>query len=240
MSDTEQTWIVTSYLLTLASLMAIGGRIGDLVGKVPAFVAGVVGFALASVVCANAHDGTQMIVGRVLQGLSACLMQPASSALVIGAFAPGERGKAMAVYVGIPLMFMALGPALGGVVVQRMGWPWVFWLNLPIAGAALVLTLIARPRDARSADRSIDWLGGAMLLLGLPPFVFGVDRLGSEPAWPPWPIRSRSGCLRGARWSSRSSLVGSGGIRAPFFACTSLRIMRSLPPPSPSAACSSR
>jgi MFS family permease len=147
MSDTEQTWIVTSYLLTLASLMAIGGRIGDLVGKVPAFVAGVVGFALASVVCANAHDGTQMIVGRVLQGLSACLMQPASSALVIGAFAPGERGKAMAVYVGIPLMFMALGPALGGVVVQRMGWPWVFWLNLPIAGAALVLTLIARPRD---------------------------------------------------------------------------------------------
>ena len=179
MSDTEQTWIVTSYLLTLASLMAIGGRIGDLVGKVPAFVAGVVCFALASVVCANAQDGTQMIVGRVLQGLSACLMQPASSALVIGAFAPGERGKAMAVYVGIPLMFMALGPALGGVVVQRMGWPWVFWLNLPIAGAALVLTLIARPRDARSADRSIDWLGGAMLLLGLPPFVFGVDRLGS-------------------------------------------------------------
>ena len=179
MDDASQNWIITSYLLTLASLMALGGRVGDLVGKVPAFLGGVVGFAAASVVCADAHDGTQMIVGRVLQGISACLMQPASGALVIGAFAPGERGKAMAVYVGIPLLFMAMGPALGGVVVQHWGWPWVFWLNLPIAGVAVLVTLLARPRDARSPDRHIDWLGGLMLLAGLPPLVFGIQQLGA-------------------------------------------------------------
>ena len=180
MGDAGQNWIITSYLLTLASFMALGGRIGDLAGKVPAFLAGVVLFAVASAICAASRDGTGLVAGRVMQGLAACLMQPASGALVIGAFAPGERGKAMAVYVGIPLVFMAIGPALGGVVVQHWGWPWVFWMNLPIAAAAVALTLAARPRDARSADRHIDWPGGAMLVLGLPAFVFGIQQLGPE------------------------------------------------------------
>ena len=179
MSDVDQAWIITSYLITLASLMALGGRIGDLVGKVPAFITGVIGFALASIVCASAHDGTQLIVGRILQGVAACLMQPASGALVIGAFAPGERGKAMAVYVGIPLVFMAIGPALGGFIVENMGWPWVFWLNVPVAVTAVALTAIARPRDARSVDRTIDWIGGGLLLIGLPSFVYGLQQLGT-------------------------------------------------------------
>lgn len=178
MGQAGQAWIVTSYLLTLASLMALGGRIGDLVGKVPAFIAGVAGFAGASVLCGFATDGTTLIVGRVLQGVSACLMQPASSALVVGAFAPGERGKAMAVYVGIPLLFMAIGPALGGVIVQSAGWRWVFWLNVPVAAVAMVMTQVAKPRDARTQDRRIDWTGGGMLLAGLPLFVWGLQSLG--------------------------------------------------------------
>ena len=179
MDAVGQNWIVTSYLLTLASLMALGGRIGDLVGKVPAFIAGVAVFAAASVVCASSASSAQMILGRVLQGAGACLMQPASGALVIGAFPPGERGKAMAAYITIPLLFMALGPVLGGVIVARFGWPWVFWLNVPIAAVAIGLTLVARPRDERSTDRAIDWIGGAMLLLGLPALVYGIQELGA-------------------------------------------------------------
>ena len=141
MDAVGQNWIVTSYLLTLASLMALGGRIGDLVGKVPAFIAGVAVFAVASVVCASSATAAQMIVGRVLQGAGACLMQPASGALVIGAFAPGERGKAMAAYITIPLLFMALGPVLGGLIVARFGWPWVFWLNVPVAAVAIAVII---------------------------------------------------------------------------------------------------
>ena len=180
MGDAGQNWIITGYLLTLASFMALGGRIGDLAGKVRAFLAGVLLFAAASALCAAARDGSSLILGRVLQGLAACLMQPASAALVIGAFAPGERGKAMAVYVGIPLVFMAVGPALGGAIVEHWGWPWVFWLNLPIAAAAIALTLAARPHDPRSGDRHIDWIGGAMLVIGLPAFVFGIQQIGPE------------------------------------------------------------
>lgn len=174
-----QAWVVSSYLLALASLVAIGGRVGDLMGKVPAFMAGVIGFAISSVVCAQATGEVQMLVGRVLQGVSACLMQPASSALVISSFSEGERGKAMAVYVGIPLLFMALGPALGGIVVQYASWRWVFYLNIPVAALAIALTMVARPRDARSPDRSIDWFGGALLLTGLPLFVLGLQELGA-------------------------------------------------------------
>ena len=199
MDDLGQAWIVTSYLLALASLMAVGGRVGDLVGKVPAFVAGVVAFAAASAVCAFARDGAQMIAGRVLQGVAACLMQPASGALVIGAFAPGERGKAMAAYVGIPMVFMALGPAVGGVIVEGWGWKWVFLLNLPIAAAAILLTLVARPRDSRSPDRHIDWLGGILLMLGLPPLVFGIQQLGAARA---------DGSLR---WDDPLTLVALAG-----------------------------
>jgi MFS family permease len=152
MDDVGQAWIVTSYLLALASLMAVGGRVGDLVGKVPAFVAGVVAFAAASAVCAFARDGTQMIAGRVLQGVAACLMQPASGALVIGAFAPGERGKAMAAYVGIPMVFMALGPAVGGVIVEGWGWKWVFlMLGLP------PLVFGIQQLGAARADGSLRW-----------------------------------------------------------------------------------
>lgn len=174
-----QAWIVSAYLLALASLVALGGRMGDIIGRVPAFVVGVAGFAAASALCGMATDGTMLIAGRVAQGISACLMQPASSALVIGSFAPGERGKAMAVYVGIPLLFMALGPALGGLIVEHAGWRWVFYLNLPVAVLAVALTLIARPRDVRSTDRRVDWAGGGLLVVGLPLAVFGVQELGA-------------------------------------------------------------
>ncbi len=179
MDVSAQTWIVSAYLLTLASLVALGGRMGDIVGKVPAFVAGVIGFAAASVVCGAATDGTLLIVGRGAQGMCAALMQPASSALVIGSFAPGERGKAMAVYVGIPLLFMALGPAMGGLIVEHAGWRWIFYLNLPVAVAAVALAAVARPHDVRSGDRRIDWAGGALLVTGLPLFVYGVQEIGA-------------------------------------------------------------
>lgn len=207
MDEIGQAWIVTSYLLTLASLMAVGGRIGDLAGKVRAFLAGVVLFAIASVVCADARGGTQMIAGRVLQGIAACLMQPASGALVIGAFAPGERGKAMAVYVGIPLVFMAIGPVAGGLVVQHLSWPWVFWLNLPVAAAAIALTIMARPSDVRSADRHIDWAGGVLLLLGLPPFVFGIQQLGAA---------GRDGSIPVPGPWTAAALVGGAAVLAVF------------------------
>lgn len=208
MGASGQAWIVSSYLLALASLVALGGRMGDLLGKVPVFIVGVAGFAAASVVCGMATDGTMMIAGRVAQGLFACLMQPASSALVVGSFAPGERGKAMAAYVGIPMLFLALGPALGGWLVEHAGWRWVFLLNLPVAAMAIALTMVARPTDVRASDRRVDWQGGALLLVGLVLLVFGMQELGAAVASEAGTGQGESPALLGRGAAAVSIAVG--------------------------------
>jgi EmrB/QacA subfamily drug resistance transporter len=168
-------WIVNAYLVALAGAMAIGGRVGDVIGRVRAFQAGVSLFAMASLGCALAPNGDVLIGARVLQGLGACLMQPASSAMVAGAFPEGKRGKAMAVYVGVPLLFMMLGPVLGGALTQWAGWRWIFGVNLPVAVAALVLVAMVRPIEPVAERRPIHWLSAAMLVTGLPALVFGLQ-----------------------------------------------------------------
>ena len=168
-------WVVNAYLVALAGAMAIGGRFGDVIGRVRAFQAGVSLFALASLGCALAPGGEVLIAARVLQGLGACLMQPASSAMVAGAFPEGQRGRAMAVYVGVPLLFMMLGPVLGGALTQWAGWRWIFAVNLPVAMAALALVAIVRPVEPTAERRPIHWLSAALLIVGLPALVFGLQ-----------------------------------------------------------------
>lgn len=168
-------WVVNAYLIALASAMALGGRLGDVLGRVRAFQAGVALFALASLGCALAPDGASLIAARVLQGLGACLMQPASSAMVAGAFPEGKRGKAMAVYVGVPLLFMMLGPVLGGALTQWAGWRWIFGVNLPVAIAALTLVAVVRPTEPAGERRPIHWPSAVLLVLGLPLLVFGLQ-----------------------------------------------------------------
>ena len=175
LDDTGIAWIANAYMLALAALMAIGGRMGDVLGKRTAFLCGVSVFAIASALCGAASDPVVLIGGRVLQGVGACLMQPASAALVIESFAPGERGKAMGIYIGISMSFFAIGPVLGGVLSEYAGWRSVFFINLPIAVAAIVLVWIARPPNHRSADRRIDIPSALLLVSGLPLAVYALQ-----------------------------------------------------------------
>ncbi len=168
-------WIANAYLVALAALMAIGGRLGDILGKRRAFEAGIVGFAAASAICGLAGSMEMLLLGRALQGVGAALMQPASSALVIECFAPGERGKAMGVYIGIPMTFFALGPVLGGLVTEHLGWRWVFFVNLPVAAMSLLLAFRAKPPNRPSPDRAIDLPSVAMLVTGLPLLVVSLQ-----------------------------------------------------------------
>lgn len=174
-------WVVNAFMLSLASFMAVGGRLGDTFGRPRAFIAGVALFAAASAVCGLAETQTQIVCGRVLQGLGAALMQPASAAMVIGSFAPHERGKAMALYAGISMGLMAGGPLIGGLLTQYLSWRYAFHLNQPVALWAIVMTFVAKPADKPEPQR-INWPNLGFFLLGLPFVVLAVQQ-GNEWEW---------------------------------------------------------
>ena len=140
-----QQWIVNSYMLALAATVACGGKLGDRIGRTTTLCAGVIIFLVASVACGLAPDGMTLIGGRLAQGIGAALMCPVSGAIVIDAFGPRERGRAMAIYFGLGQVFMSLGPFMGGLLTQAVSWRAVFWVNVPIGLATLALVRIARP-----------------------------------------------------------------------------------------------
>lgn len=205
-------WVVNGYLLALAACLALGGRLGDVIGRPNAFRAGMVGFMAASIACGVADAPWQLVAGRVAQGVCAAMMQPASAAIVADTFAPGERGKAMAAYAGISLLFLAAGPVIGGALVQAASWRWVFWLNLPIAAASLALVwAIAIPRVERPR-RPTDMLSVGMLLCGMPLLVGGLQSVRAldfgNPA--PWAAAAAGAVVLGAFSVRQFALSGRG------------------------------
>lgn len=172
-------WVLNSYVLVLASMVALGGRLGDLLGKRTAFLLGVGIFGVASLICGFAPTGEVLIASRIVQGIGAVLMQPASAAIVLSAAPPKERGKTMAIYVGVPLLFMSLGPVVGGFITEVFGWRWTLYLNVPISLGVIALTLWVKPSNARSGDRRIDPLATALLLISLPLLVGGIQQSGA-------------------------------------------------------------
>jgi EmrB/QacA subfamily drug resistance transporter len=141
-SLSQLQWISNGYLLALASLILLGGSLGDHFGRRRVFVVGVVWFAAASLVCGVAQSPEQLIAARVLQGAGAALLTPGSLAMIQGSFHPADRARAIGAWSGLGGIAAAVGPFVGGWLVQYASWRWVFLLNLPIA----VLTIIVAQR----------------------------------------------------------------------------------------------
>jgi EmrB/QacA subfamily drug resistance transporter len=207
----EAAWIVNAFLVAFASSLAIGGRLADRFGRLTVFRTAMVLFAAASLACALAGTATQIIASRALQGLGAGLMQPASTAIVIGAYPEGQRGRAMATYFGVALLFLMAGPVIGGLVLSVANWPWIFLLNLPVAVAALGLSMHLRLPARAGGSRGIDPLGCLLLLGGLPSLVLGLEWLGHPPPHAAWiPIAlAATGLTLSAVFVIRSSRVPS-------------------------------
>jgi EmrB/QacA subfamily drug resistance transporter len=166
-------WVVNAYLLALAVLVALGGRIGDLLGNGRVFRVGALVFVLASGACGLAQSEAWIIAARAVQGMGAALMTPASGALVINAFAPAERGRAMGVYAGVSMVFLALGPLIGGLLTEGVSWRAVFYVNLPIGAAMLVAARYTLPPDRPTRGR-IDWGGAPLIVLAIGCLVLGL------------------------------------------------------------------
>jgi EmrB/QacA subfamily drug resistance transporter len=168
-------WTLTGYLLTLGSLIVVGGSLGDLYGRRRVFVAGLAGFAVASLGCALAPTSAMLIVARFVQGAAAAALVPGSLALISASFRVEDRGRAIGAWSGLAGISTAIGPFLGGWLIDSVSWRFVFLINLPLSGIAIAVTLrhVPESRDEDSV-RHVDVLGGATLSVGLAGIVYAL------------------------------------------------------------------
>ncbi len=173
-------WIIESYMLFLAALILVGGMLGDRHGRRRMFAAGIVVFAAASVWCGLAPDAAMLIVARAAQGIGGALLVPGSLSLISATFGEAQRGRAFGLWSGFTALAMALGPPLGGWLVDNVSWRWIFFINIP--PAVVVLWILHRhvpeSRDEGAAG-ALDWPGAALVTVGLGALVFGLVEAGT-------------------------------------------------------------
>ena len=173
-------WVVNGYLLTLASLILLGGSAGDRFGRRRIFAIGLAGFAAASLACGLAPTASWLVVGRLAQGAAAALLMPTSLALVGGAYHGSARGPAIGTWAAAGALATALGPPLGGLLIDTVGWRAVFFINLPLAAAALWLAvkLPARHDRREHGAAPLDRHGAALAVAALGAACYGLIALG--------------------------------------------------------------
>src|SRR5438309_3511459 len=136
-------WTINAYTLSFAVLLVTGGRLGDLYGRRRMFLFGVLVFALSSAGIGLSPNETWLVVGRAVQGLGAAFMMPATLSIISNTFPPEERGRAIGTWAGVSAMALAIGPVVGGFLTESVSWRAIFFLNLPVAVAAVLVTLYA-------------------------------------------------------------------------------------------------
>ena len=176
-------WINNGYLLTLASLILLGGALGDRFGRRRVFMIGVVWFAAASLLCGLAPNPETLILARLVQGIGAALLTPGSLAMIQGAFVPADRGRAIGAWSGLGSISFAAGPFIGGALIDYASWRWIFLINLPIAVVTVLVAQRAVPetRDPESVP-GIDLAGAALGAVALGGVTYALIEWGSAVA----------------------------------------------------------
>lgn len=168
-------WVVEAYALFLASLVLVGGSLGDLYGRRRIFAIGIAIFSVASVACGLARDINELILARAIQGIGAALLVPGSLAIIGASFPENERGRAIGTWSGMSAITGAAGPVIGGWLIEHASWRWAFFLNLPLAAVTLAITFWQVPESrGEKRDGRLDWLGALLVTAGLGLIVFAL------------------------------------------------------------------
>ena len=161
-------WTVNAYTLAFGVLLVTGGRLGDIFGRRRVFLTGVVIFAASSLFIGFSQSSAWLIGGRAVQGVGAALMMPATLSIITNVFPPHERGRAIGMWAGVSALALAIGPVLGGLLVEHVSWQSIFFINLPVAAGAIVVTLFAthESRD-ETVLPTVDFAGVAAITVGM-------------------------------------------------------------------------
>ncbi|MEO6469423.1 MAG: MFS transporter, partial [Acidimicrobiia bacterium] len=205
-------WVLTGYLLALASLILLGGALGDRFGRRRVFVIGTAWFAVASIMCGFAPNIETLVIARVLQGIGGALLAPGSLAILQASFRERDRAAAVGAWSGLGGIAGAIGPFLGGVLVDGPGWRWAFLINLPLAAAVIICARVAVPetRDPH-ATGSLDVLGVLLAVAALSASTWALTEAGP----------------RG--WTD-PAVLGAGGLAVVAIAGFVLRMLRARDP----------
>ena len=176
-STNQLQWVVEAYALFLSALLLVGGSLGDLYGRRRVFAAGTCLFAAGSAWCGFAQTLDGLVFARGVQGIGAALLVPGSLSLLTTSFSEEDRGQAIGTWSGFSAMTTAVGPLLGGWLVDHASWRWVFFINLPIAVCVLALTYWRVPESQNPASaRRLDWAGAGLITLSLGAITIGPGR----------------------------------------------------------------
>ena len=171
---TDVQWVIEAYSLLLSALLLVGGSLGDRYGRRRVFIIGVVIFAAASAWCGLAPGIRPLIIARAAQGFGAALLVPGSLAIISSSFREEDRGRAIGTWSGFSAITAAIGPVLGGWLIERLSWRAVFFINLPLAIIVVVICYWRVPESSGNEKGRLDWLGAIVIALGLGALVWGL------------------------------------------------------------------
>lgn len=188
-SPGDLQWAINAYLLPLSALLLLGGAAGDRYGRSPLLIIGTALFGLASLACALAPSLELLLAGRATQGIGAAMLMPNSLAILGGAYEGEARGRAIGVWASMGAVMGAIGPVLGGWLIDTVGWRAIFLINLPLAAGAIALALIFVRDVKRGKDAPpLDVAGGVLATAGLGLLTWGLTVGSGEAGWTPWAI----------------------------------------------------
>jgi EmrB/QacA subfamily drug resistance transporter len=167
-SQSELEWVVSGYALTFAVLMLTGGKLADMLGRRRIFIVGLTIFTASSLACGLATGAGFLIGARVVQGVGAALMNPATLSIIVATFPPRQRGTAIGIWVGVSAMALAIGPLIGGILTEQINWSWIFFINVPVGIAGIIVSrlFITESRD-ESEEQRLDLPGLISSAVGL-------------------------------------------------------------------------
>jgi len=167
-SQSELEWVVSGYALTFAVLMLTGGKLADMYGRRRIFIVGLAIFTASSLACGLATGAGFLIGARVVQGVGAALMNPATLSIIVATFPPRQRGTAIGIWVGVSAMALAIGPLIGGILTEQINWSWIFFINVPVGIVGIIVSrlFITESRD-ESEEQRLDLPGLLSSAIGL-------------------------------------------------------------------------